>query len=43
MTYYNLSLGSTLLSKTALVATIIDDADINNAEISGRNDQPREL
>jgi len=35
--------GSTLFKSTALVATIIDEADINKADISGRSDHPSEL
>ena len=34
--------GSTRLSSTAFVATMIEDADMRSAEISGRSDQPSE-
>jgi len=41
--YHFLSRGSIRLSNTALVATMIEEADIRSAEISGRRDQPSEL
>ena len=38
-----LSLGSTRFKSTAFVATIMEEADISKAAISGFNDQPRLL
>jgi len=41
--YYTLRRGSTRFSRTAFKATIIDDADISRAAISGLSDQPKEV
>ncbi len=42
-TFHTLNFPSTLFNITAFVATMMDEADMRSAAISGRRDQPREV